>query len=195
MKAPFRIPKAGFTLLETMMAIACGSFILAAVLTAGSALQRSFMAVQAYSMAEGDQLRVSDYIALDCRRSIAASVASNTLTLTLPQYYDNSGNPIAPTFDANGNIRYGSGSVTVRYYTQGNNFVRELTPSGVAAVSTATVIASNVDSFAVSSQDLTSSVTCTITFAPRFRSFVDTGSVSSTTVFSSTFLRNAAARQ
>jgi len=196
MKHRSLVGKGAFTLVEAMMAMACGSFILAAVLTAGTALQRSFMAVQGYSVAEGDQLRVSDYIALDCRRAVSASVANNVLTLTLPQYYDNSGNPITPTFDANGKIQYGSGTVTVRYYTSGPNFVREVTSPGVSASTTATtVVASNVDSFTVSPQDLSSSVSCTITFAPRFTSLTDPGPINGTTVFSSTFLRNAAARQ
>jgi hypothetical protein len=187
--------KGAFTLLEAMMAMTCGSFILAAVLTAGTALQRSFMAVQGYSMAEGDQLRVSDYIALDCRRAISASVANNILTLTIPQYYDASGNPITPTFDANGNIQYGTGTVTVRYYSQNSNFMRDVTTSGVTASTSSKTIASNVDSFTVSPQDLSSSVTCTITFAPRFKSLTDPGPINGTTVYSGTFLRNATARQ
>ena len=187
--------RGAFSLIETLMATACGSFILAAVLTAGTALQRSFMAVEAYSIAEGDQLRVSDYIALDCRRAISGAVVNNVLTLTLPQYYDNSGNPITPTFDANGDIRYGSGTVTIRYYAQGSDFIREVTPAGVGSTANLTTIASNIDSFNVTPQDLTSSVTCTITFAPRFVHLVGPGPINGTTVFSNTFLRNAAARQ
>lgn len=195
MKHPSVTCKAAFTLVEMMMAMACGSFILASVLTAGSALQRSFMAVQGYSIAEGDQLRVSDYIALDCRRAISASVANNILTLTIPQYYDASGNPVTPTFDANGNIQYGAGTVTVSYYSQNSNFMRDVTTSGVTTSASSKVIASNVDSFTVSPQDLNSSVTCTITFAPRFKSLTDPGPINGTTVYSNTFLRNAAARQ
>ena len=188
------LPPRGFTLVEAMLAMACGSMILAAVLAAGAALQRSFMAVEGYSIAEGDQLRVSDYIAMDCRRATATSVLNNVLTLTLPRYYDNSGNPVTPTF-VNGNIQYGSGSVTVSYYTQGTDFIREVSLSGVVTPPTKTVIASNVDSFSVTPQDLTSSVTCSITFAPRFMYLPNPGPINATTVFSNTFLRNASARQ
>lgn len=197
MKRPLcsNMRRRGFTLLEVLMAMGCGVLILAAVLTAGVALQRSFMAVEGYSMAEGDQLRVSDYIALDCRRSLSASVANNILTLTLPNYYDNSGNPITPTFDASGDIQYGSGTVTVRYYAQGSNFIREVTPSGISTTAKLTTIATNIDSFNVLPQDITSSVTCTITFAPRFVYLAGPGPINGTTVFSNTFLRNAAARQ
>ena len=183
----------GVTLVETLMALACGSMILASVLYAGSTLQRSFMAVEGYSTAEGDQLRVSDYIARDCRRSTSATVANNILTLTLPNYYDNSGNPITPTFDVNGKIQYGAGSVTIRYYASGTDFDRDVT--NASGTTTTTTIASNIDSFTVSSQDITSSVTCTITFAPRFTTLAQPGPINGTTVYSNTFLRNAGARQ
>jgi type II secretory pathway pseudopilin PulG len=195
MKFPVTISNKAFTLIESLMAMACASFILAAVITAGTALQRSFMAVQGYSIAEGDQLRVADYLALDCRRALSAAVANNTLTLTLPQYYDDSGVPITPTFDANGNIQYGSGTVTVRYYMQGTVFIREVTTPGVTSTVNSTVIASNLDAFTVSPQDLTSSVSCSITFAPRFKNLTDPGPINGTTIYSNTFLRNAAARQ
>ena len=185
----------GFTLIEALMAVACGSMILAAVLAAGTALQRSFMAVEGYSIAEGDQLRVSDYIALDCRRAISAVVANNVLTLTLPNYYDNSGTPITPSFDANGNIQYGTNPVFVSYYAQGTDFVPQVAPSAIGSTANTTIIASNIDSFTVLPQDITSSVTCTITFAPRFRYLAGPGPVNGTTVYSNTFLRNAAARQ
>src|SRR4029077_4869723 len=39
----------GFTLVEMMMSLGCGSLILAAVVTAGVALQRSYAAVELYS--------------------------------------------------------------------------------------------------------------------------------------------------
>jgi hypothetical protein len=182
-------------LIEALMAMACGSMILAAVIAAGSALQRSFMAVEGYSIAQGDQLRVSDYIAMDCRRSTSAAVGNNVLTLTLPNYYDNSGSSITPTFDVNGNIQYGTNPVFVSYYAQGTDFIRQVAPSAIGSTTTTTVIASNIDSFTVLPQDITSSVTCTITFAPRFRSLAGPGAMNSTIVFSNTFLRNAAARQ
>jgi hypothetical protein len=55
-------------------------------------------------------------------------------------------------------------------------------------------IATNVSSFTVSPQDLTSSVSCTITFSPRFVYLPGPGPINGTTVFSNTFLRNASAR-
>ncbi len=187
----------GFTLVEMLMTLASSSIVLAAVLVGGVALQRSFAAVEGYSIAEGDQLRVEDYIAMDCRRALTASVdAFNTLTLTIPNYYDaNNDKPkwsnahaVAPTFTSNGAIQYGAGTTTIKYYASAANFIREVN-------GTQNVIARNVASFTVSSQDLTSSVSCSITFSPAFTSLPGPGPIAGTTVYCNTFLRNAVARQ
>jgi hypothetical protein len=186
-----------FTLVEMLMTLASSSIVMAAVLVGGVALQRSFAAMEGYSIAEGDQLRVEDYIAMDCRRALTASVdVNNTLTLTIPNYYDaNNDRPkwsnahaISPSFTSDGAIQYGAGSTTVKYYAMAATFVREVN-------GTPNVIARNVASFTVGPQDLTSSVSCSITFAPTFTSLPGPGPVAGTTVYSNTFLRNAVARQ
>ena len=178
----------GFTLAEQMVSLSCGLILLATVLTAGVALQRSFAAVEGYSVAEGDQLRVQDYIAMDCRRAVGGAVANNTLTLTIPTYYDANNNPVDPTHPAGGSIQYGAGTIPISYYQSGTRFIRQV--NGVESA-----IATNVDSFTVTPQDLTSSVTCSVTFAPRFTTLANPGPINGTTVFSNTFLRNAVARQ
>lgn len=178
----------GFTLVEQMVSITCGLLVLAAVLIAGVALQRSFAAVEGYSMAEGDQLRVQDYIAMDCRRAVGGVVANNILTLSIPTYYDVNNNPVNPTHPAGGSIQYGAGTIPIAYYQSGDRFVRQV--NGVE-----NSIATNVASFTVTPQDLTSSVTCSVTFTPRFTNLANPGPINGTTVFSNTFLRNAVARQ
>jgi len=65
--------RSAFTLVETITAMACGTIVLAALLAMSISLQRSFAAVEGYSVAEGDQLRVQDYIAMDCRRATGGS--------------------------------------------------------------------------------------------------------------------------
>ncbi len=187
MKLSFR-SQTGFTLVEVLMSLTCSSMIFAAVLTAGVALQRSFAAVQGYSSAVGDQLRVQDYIALDCRRAIDGVVANNTLTLTLPKYYDGSGNPIAPTLNGTGNVEHGVGTTVISYFQSGSQFIRQV--DGVNKA-----IANNVATFVVTPQDLTSSVSCNITFAPRFTNAPGPAPIAGTTVYTNTFLRNAAARK
>jgi len=196
MKSTGRNIRHAFTLVEMMMAVGCGSLMLAAVTTAGVALQRSFAAVEGYSVAEGDQLRVLDYIAMDCRRGLSASVANNTLTVTVPVYYDSNSDPKTPAL-TNGALSYGTGSVTITYSRSGSNFNRRIVVSdsgGTTTSDTTAAIATNVASFTVSPQDLTSSVSCSITFSPRFTYLPGPGPISGTTVYCNTFLRNAGAR-
>jgi len=196
MKFTGRNIRRAFTLVEMMMTVGCGSLMLAAVVTAGVALQRSFAAVEGYSVAEGDQLRVLDYIAMDCRRALSASVANNTLTVTVPVYYDSNSDPKTPAL-TNGALSYGTGSVTIAYSRSGSNFNRRIVVSdsgGTTTSDTTAAIATNVASFTVSPQDLTSSVSCSITFSPRFTYLPGPGPISGTTVYCNTFLRNAGAR-
>lgn len=70
----------GFTLSELMVSISCSIIILTALLTASVALQRSYAAVEAYSTSEGDQLRVQDYVAMDCRRATRVAIPTTTGT-------------------------------------------------------------------------------------------------------------------
>ncbi len=178
----------GFTIVEMVVSLTCGLMVLAAVITAGVALQRSLMAVEGYSMAEGDQLRVQDYMAMDCRRAVSAAITNNTLTLQIPTYYDANNAPIDPTYTTSYAIQYGTGTIPISYYQSGNSFMRQVNGTEKA-------IATNVASFTVTPQDLTSSVTCSVTFTPRFTSLPNPGPINGTTVFSNTFLRNAVARQ
>jgi Tfp pilus assembly protein PilW len=210
MKAHRNKRRLGFTLVEVMMSAGCASIMLAAVISAGVALQRSFAAVEGYSLAEGDQLRVQDYIAMDCRRAVSATKdngswtyssntwswvsdpnATSTLILTIPNYYDANGNPVDPTYSSTGAIQYGGGTTSISYYKSGSNFMRQIGSDPTKAKA----IATNVASFTVSEQDLTSRVTCSITFSPRFVYLPGPGPINGTTVYSNTFLRNAVARQ
>ena len=202
-----------------LVGIACSSLILAAVLTAGVALQRSFAATEAYSVAEGDQLRVQDYIAMDCRRAINATVDTGswvssggiyswvsdpagpvTLILTVPAYYNGTGNAQAPSFGGGSAIQYGNGATTtISYYTSGTSFMRQVgtTPTqcakGAVWTNCSKAIATNVNAFTVAPTDLTTTVSCSITFSPRFTT--SNPRIEGTTVYANTFLRNAAARR
>ena len=169
--------RSAFTLVEMMMSLSCGTFIIAGVLAASVALQRSFSAMESYSTIEGDQLRVLDYIAMDTRRATAASVTNGMLTLTLPVYYNSGSSPAyqayTPTL-TNGVVTYGSGSAQVYYWQSGRNFVREVTVynSGGGVVSDLTTpIAKNVATFTVNPIEQSnpwSSVSCSIMFFPTF---------------------------
>ena len=217
--------RSAFTLVETITAMACGTIVLAALLAMSISLQRSFAAVEGYSIAEGDQLRVQDYIAMDCRRAtggvlgalttpavdngswVSGSWVHNasgpvTLILLVPDYYDSNGNSQAPYFVA-GKIQYGDALTTpISYYQSGGSFIRQVgtssavCASGAAWTNCAKAIATNVSTFNVTPLGQSDNkVSCSITFTPRFTSIPGPGPIAGTTVYSQTFLRNAVARQ
>jgi len=162
----------GFTLIECLIAIGCGSIMMAAILTASVALQRTFNAVENYSITEAAQLRVLDYIAMDCRRATSASIANNVITLNLPVYYSSSSpySAVTPTLSS-GVLSYGSGSVTITYQKNGTSFDRRVViknSSGTTTSDSTISIATNVASFVVNDIDLTTSLSCSIFFFPTF---------------------------
>ena len=173
MKITNRHNLAGMTLVEMMMSVGCSTLIVAAIVIAGVALQRSFAAVEGYARTEADQLRVLDYISMDCRRAISASVSASVLTLTLPPYYNINGASTVPNTPSNstGTLSYGTGSVTIKYSQGSNNFNREVIikdGSGNTTSDYTTAIATNVSAFTVTDADLTSTVSCSIMFFPTF---------------------------
>lgn len=200
MKLTKRITLFGFTMIEMVTSLGCGSFILAAVVAAGVSLQKSYSSFESYSSVESDQLRVLDYIAMDCRRATAASVGTitvsngseniveNQLVLTLPRFYsgtDNTAVPNTPVLDTTG-VTYGGGAtVTIKYYINYYNasasgsgniayFVREVIVDTYDAV---TPIAKNVATFSVTTVNpaATGTVSCWIMFFPTFARMPGTG--------------------
>jgi hypothetical protein len=231
MNTPEKKTASAFTLTELTMSVGIGTVIIAVLLAASVALQRSFAAVEGYAVAEGDQLRVQDYVALDCRRAIRDQVAIAsggslstpavakgswinsggtwawapddskpvTLILSLPNYYDGSGSPQGPSFDANFKVQYGDQAVPptpISYYKSGNSFIRQVGTNPTDTTKTK-AIATNVASFDVTPLDESNSdgtISCSIAFAPTFTRLVNPRR-GGTTIYSQTFLRNAQARQ
>lgn len=203
-----------------MVSAACGLAILATVITANVALQRSYMAVEGYSMSQGDQLRVQDYIGMDCRRATDVQVANGswsmvagkwiwvadpsgpeTLLVTIPEFYDSTTKlPVAPAFNpATTRLEYGGGTITISYFKSGTDFIRQVGSNPNAAKPFgAAPIATNIASFQVSPIDQSATngtVSYVIRFSPRFQNLPGPGPIEGTTIYSNTFLRNAVARQ
>lgn len=103
------------TLSEIMITMGCASILLTAVLISGISLQRTAMATEQYSISQADQLRVEDYIAMESRRCVSATVLNNTVTFLVPKYYDNAGAPVNPSYTAGGAIQYGNGTIPISY--------------------------------------------------------------------------------
>jgi Tfp pilus assembly protein PilW len=182
----------GRTLIELMVAITAGVIILGATMASVISVQRLYAAVEDYSMDEGSQLLISDYISMDLRRCSDVTAVNNVLTITIPDYYGNGGTKPSSNAVANNpmvvgnNVSYGSTNVTVKYYLQGSSFIREVN-------GTQNAVTVNVSDFTVTDQDLTTAVTCTTTFQPGFTTAATANEVAGTKVYTNVYLRNAVA--
>jgi hypothetical protein len=82
--------------------------VISAVVSAGlymafTSLKRSYAATTDFAINHGDQMRISDYLALDLRRAVAITAGTNDTTITIPSYYDASGKvPLLPAWEPNG---------------------------------------------------------------------------------------------
>ena len=182
----------GRTLIELMVAITAGVLILGATIASVISVQRLYAAVEDYSMDEGSQLLISDYISMDLRRCSDVTAVNNVLTITIPDYYGNGGTKPSSNAVANNpmvvgnNVSYGSTNVTVKYYLQGSSFIREVN-------GTQNAVTVNVSDFTVTDQDLTTAVICTTTFQPGFTTAATANEVAGTKVYTNVYLRNAVA--
>ena len=92
----------GMTLAEVSVAVGIGTVILAGFTTASVALQRSFIAVEDYSKGLNDQMRISDYLAMDMRRAYSIALSGScaspplTVTLVIPNFYAGANTPNDP---------------------------------------------------------------------------------------------------
>ena len=177
----------GFTLVELMITTAVCSLILSALVSAAVAIQRCYAAGDDYATAKCDQMRLSDYLALDLRRALTVTPGTDgttLLVLNIPDYYDANGQPVTPTLTKDVVNYNGSSMKTVVYTKNGSSIYRQ---EGTGA---RTEIAANVTDFQVSVQDLNKVVKTQITFAPQFSRKSTQDARTATTVFNTTLLRN-----
>lgn len=205
---------AGISLLETMIATGVIAVIGAGLLMALTALQRNFAATKDYATRHGDEMRISDYLALDLRRALSVQISgsgtSTSVTLTVPNYYDSTGSPRMPVINSDGTVAYRdagtppAATVTVRFFLSGGAMIRE--ENGVQqqlAVNVQdfqlTVLDSATDPNAAQNFNLLVSlagkvaqVKTRISFNPLFRVGGATADTTkATTFYSTTLLRNA----
>ena len=199
----------GYTLGEMSVALGVSSLIFAALIFAGATLRRSFTAADQYSQATNDQMRAIDYITRDLREAwtITVSADAQTLTITLPDCYNNydaDGNPTGNPWDpsdtnlkaptvSGATVNYGDPTkpITVSYYVSNQKIVRQQWWYVAGVQRTASnVIASDVDNFQFHYQDLNSVVNSSITFTPSFHTVFWSGARQATTISASTSVRN-----
>ena len=198
--------QSGFTLSEMLIAVSLGIAILAAIVTASLAMQKSFNAVDNDFATHMQQIRIIDYLNRDAKRAyiVTTSVDLQTVTMTIPKYIIQDGDSDAtpstigmartPTIssstglvnyqvDVSGNPVYS----TVVYSISGNTIQR--TEDGQV-----TLIASSTDQLVDQTTDTelanTEYARTSVTFKPIFISNNTPAERSGTTVFSLAYLRN-----
>src|SRR5688572_521300 len=90
--------KAGYTLAELLVSFAVCGVITAGMFTTITALRKSSNASEHHAQSQVQQARLVDYISRDLRRAVKVSVdtieaGGERLNLTIPDYYDASGEP------------------------------------------------------------------------------------------------------
>lgn len=203
--------KAGFTLVETMIASFIAGIILSGIILGGVTLQKAYSASDGCLKASADQLRIMDYLERDLRQALTVTVSNGgqMLTLTMPDYFDSStGQPRIPTINPgtpvngvpNGTVDYGASNApsTVIYFPAN----APTPPSTTYALSaygqyiirqvgnTQTVISLDCTNLQLNFTDQTSSVKSSISYGPRYNFANQANSRSGTAVSCTTTLRN-----
>src|SRR5947199_8817010 len=88
---------AGFTLSEMLVSVSLSSIVLAAAITSGVTLQKSFAAVDNYFSTQMQQIRIIDYLNRDVKRGlvVTTSVDLQSVTMSVPKYIIQAGDPEA----------------------------------------------------------------------------------------------------
>jgi hypothetical protein len=153
-----------------------------------TSLERNYAATSDFSQNHADEMRISDYMALDLRRAISVQAARNDTTIYIPAYYDQSGNPQTPTLDGEGGVYYGASgsSVKIHYYLMAGNIYRQQENA------TPVQLAVNVQDFVFDVTDAGKVVTTHITFNPTFNSGgASAAATTATSFYNTTLLRNS----
>lgn len=195
---------AGFTLSEMLVSLSLSSIILAAAITSGVSLQKSFSAVDNYFSTQMQQIRIIDYLNRDVKRGliVTTSVDLQSVTMNLPNYIIQTGDteavanpslvgtPRTPTvaYTSSGwQVNYSPSTTTVVYSISGSSILR--TENGVV-----TTIASSTDQLVPSSTDVelanTEYAKTSVTFMPIFTSGGSVASRTGTSMYSTAYLRN-----
>ena len=183
-----RLAAGAFTLVELLIASAISSAMCASLLVGTVLIQKSFAASRHHVDAQAEQMRLTDYMALDLRRALTVSVtptsAGSQLAITIPDYYTSGGTPRDPQI-SNGTAVYGPTPVAVSYYKRGDTIYRK---QGTVE----TALCTDVNDFQLTFQDLGQSISTSVTFLPRFQ-FTRANEASvrnGTATYTTTLLRN-----
>src|SRR5947209_14475291 len=127
LKQSSRSAQTGYAISELIVASSIFCSISLGLLMAFTSLERNYAATTDFTQNHADEMRISDYMAMDLRRAIAVQAARNDTTIYIPAYYDQSGTPRTPTLDGEGGVIYGASgsSVRVHYYLMAGTIYRQ----------------------------------------------------------------------
>jgi type II secretory pathway component PulJ len=180
--------ESAFTLPEVMVSSTIFAAICLGLLMAFTALERNYAAATDFAVNHADEMRISDYMALDLRRALAVEAAQNDTTIYIPSYYDATGNPQTPTLDGKGGVYYGASgsSIRIHYYLSDGTIYRQRDSGNPIP------LAVNVQDFRFNVTDFGKVVQTRITFNPTFRSGdASESAVAATSFYNTTLLRNS----
>ena len=178
---------AGFGLGEVMFSTIIFAAISLGLILGFISLERNYAATTDFATNHADQMRISDYLALDLRRALAIQAAHNDTRIWIPRFYGNDGLPQTPTLDGEGDVYYGDpgSSVQIHYYLSGGTIYRQ------QDAATPTALAVNVQDFVFDITDAGKVVSTRITFNPTFRGGIASADATAATAFyNTTLLRN-----
>jgi len=187
-RRPWQKRHAGYLIPELIVSTSIFCSISLGLLMGFTSLERNYEATSDFSLNHADEMRISDYMALDLRRAISVQAARNDTTIYIPAYYDQSGNPQTPTLDGQGGVIYGASgsSVKVHYYLMAGTIYRQ--QDNTQAIP----LAVNVQDFVFNVTDAGKVVTTHITFNPTFNSSgASTAATTATAFYNTTLLRNS----
>ena len=178
----------GFVISELIVSTAIFCSISLGLLMGFTSLERNYVATSDFSLNHADEMRISDYMALDLRRAVSVQAARNDTTIYIPAYYDQTGNPQMPALDGQGGVFYGArgSSVRIHYYLMAGAIYRQQDNAA------AQPLAVNVQDFTFDVTDAGKVVTTRITFNPTFNSGGASAAATTATAFyNTTLLRNS----
>lgn len=173
-----------------MIATAIFSSVTAALIMGFISLKRNYIATTDFAVNHADQMRISDYLAMDFRRALKVDPPNrNDVSIYIPCYYDSTParDVQTPLLDGKGGVYYGDPdcSVKIHYYLSAGVIYRQ---EGTAAP---TALAEDVQDFNFDISDLGKVIKTSITFKPTFRSAAPSDEIIKATAFhNTTLLRN-----
>src|SRR3954451_606560 len=98
----------GFGLAEVMFSTIIFAAISLGLILGFISLERNYAATTDFATNHADEMRISDYLALDLRRAVSLTASHNDTMIWIPKYYGDDGQPQTPGLDGNGDVFYGS---------------------------------------------------------------------------------------